>query len=159
MIVDALPMLGKYTGVSRDLLDVMLSFFESEKDNPVPRREVFRDSMFFALVQENPLMAQNAALIEAHKNFADVHVPVSAPETMLCSRLDGLALMEDRRPNEDTLLFRQNPAATSCLVLSKGDFAFFRPDEGHAPCIAPDEAEGRKIIKIVFKIHRELLES
>jgi beta-galactosidase beta subunit len=156
MIVDMLTALENYGLFSRDLRDAMASCVETVRKDPTPRREALRDTGFFALVQENALTPPDAAVIEAHADFADVHVPVSAPETLLFSPLGGLTLLEDRRPGEDTLLYRCNPGAASHLVVQSGFFAFFRPGEGHAPCLARDGAEGGRLAKIVFKIHRDL---
>ena len=120
-----------------------------------PGRHELEGDRLFALVQDaTPRRVENS-LIEAHADYADVQIPLTASECFGFSHPQpGLAPCDDQFAERD-LAFYPTPESEAFFDVAPGEYAFFLPGELHRPCITFEEPAPFR--KIVIKIHRELL--
>ncbi|MDE6097311.1 MAG: YhcH/YjgK/YiaL family protein [Muribaculaceae bacterium] len=77
---------------------------------------------------------RDAAVLEAHRRFIDIHVPVKGDETMGWAPVNSLQY--PRTPyDEDTDVATFGDAAHSLLHVRVGEAAIFFPEDAHAPNI------------------------
>lgn len=81
--------------------------------------------------------------LEAHKDYIDIQIPLTASETMLWSSLEDCQnVIKEYDEGKDVELYGDKPAAR--FNVPKGYFAIFFPTDAHAAGIAPSTF--RKII-------------
>ena len=112
---------------------------------PIGRIELQGEALF--INNDNPVMKpQSAQLIEVHRRYIDVHVPLDAAETIGWKPLYDLS--EVSRPyscEKDIAFYADNPS--TYFTVYPGQFLIVFPEDGHAPIIC----EG-KLRKICAKI-------
>ena len=129
-----------------------------EKMNPAtlePGRYELEGDKLFCLIQDVELRSMGESRPEAHHNYADIQIPLTASERYGFSLpQDGLATTEDRLEANDVAFYAQ-PANEFFMDIDPGTFTVFMPKELHRPCLAiKDKA---KLRKAVVKIHVSLL--
>jgi len=83
------------------------------------------------------------AVLESHKKFIDIHVPLVGVERIGWKSSDTLMVIsEPYNRIKDIMFFHDFP--TTFIKLYPGQFAIFFPNEGHAPCIG--EGDIRKLV-------------
>ena len=103
------------------------------------------DDIYLNLVEAKPKSKEQAKL-EAHRDYIDIQLPLSAPESM------GYTPTADCQPQdapfdaENDIIFYEG-LAESYIEVRPGMFAIFFPEDGHAPAIS---ASGLK--KAIFKV-------
>jgi biofilm protein TabA len=113
------------------------------------------DKMFF-MVQEPNLRTLETSRSEAHNNYADIQIPLTAGERYGISLPEpGLVATEDLLAQKDVAYY-QNPANEFFVDILPGTYAVFFPHELHRPCVAIDECIAMR--KLVIKIHKDLLQ-
>lgn len=98
------------------------------------------------IISSNELKSKEDAILETHKKYIDIQIPLSQAETFgwkssetLNKSIDGYDVEKDLE------LFDDKPS--SYFTLLPEEFAIFFPQDGHAPLIGDGE-----IKKIIFKI-------
>lgn len=98
------------------------------------------------IISSNRLKSKKDALLETHKKYIDIHIPISGHETFgwkSAKRLEKSAGEYDSE--NDFELF--NDSATTYFTIAPGEFAIFLTEDAHAPLIGTGELK-----KIIFKI-------
>jgi len=118
------------------------------------RYELEGDKMFY-LIQDAVPRTMDEGRPEAHHNYADVQIPVSASERYGFSLpQEGLDAVEDRLEAND-VAFYPTPRNECFMDIEPGTFAVFLPKELHRPCIVIDDKSAFR--KAVIKVHASLL--
>ena len=99
-----------------------------------------------SIISTNKLKSKNDAVLETHKKYIDIHIPISDNETFGWKSAKKLENSIDNYDSEnDFELFRDTP--TTYFTISPGEFAVFLSEDAHAPLIGTGELK-----KIIFKI-------
>jgi biofilm protein TabA len=119
------------------------------------RYEIEGDQLFY-LVQEAELETLAECRTEAHRQYADIQIPLSTGERYgFALPQPELAPSDDQYETKD-VAFYPTPACECFIDCAPGDYLVFLPHELHRPRLA---IEGKKTIrKIVVKVHASLLE-
>ena len=99
-----------------------------------------------SIISSNILKNKSDALLETHKKYIDIHIPISDSETFgwrSAKKLENS--IDDYDSDKDFELFRDLP--TTYFTISPGEFAVFLSEDAHAPLIGTGELK-----KIIFKI-------
>ena len=81
--------------------------------------------------------------LEAHKDYIDIHIPLTASETMLWSSLeDCQSVLKEYDEGRDVEIYSDRPSAR--FSVPRGYFAVFFPTDAHASGVA--SSTFRKII-------------
>ncbi len=85
------------------------------------------------------------ALLETHKNFIDIQIPLSCTEVMgytpACNLPEG-----EYNAEKDITKFALPSEAY--IPVHPGMFAIFFPQDGHAPCISEEESIQKVVVKV-----------
>ena len=118
------------------------------------RYEIEGDKLFY-LVQDATPRSLDACKAEAHRNYADIQIPVSACERFGFSLPQrDLAASDDQFQASD-IGFYPAPANEFFMDVEPGGFVVFLPDELHRPCVANKNTAPFR--KVVVKVHKSLL--
>ena len=99
-----------------------------------------------SIISTNELKAKSEALLETHKKYIDIHIPISDNETFGWKSAKKLVnSIDDYDSENDFELFRDIP--TTYITISPGEFAIFLSEDAHAPLIGTG-----KLKKLIFKI-------
>lgn len=98
------------------------------------------------IISTNQLKSKNDALLETHKRYIDIHIPISGEETYGWKSAKKLNESLEKYDSEnDFELFHDKP--TTYLTVIPGEFVIFLSEDAHAPLIGSGELK-----KIIFKI-------
>lgn len=98
------------------------------------------------IISSNELKSKEDAILETHKKYIDIHIPLSQAETFGWKSSESLNKGIDGYDAEKDLeLYDDKPSSYFTLLVE--EFAIFFPQDGHAPLIGEGE-----IKKIIFKI-------
>ncbi|MDE6716224.1 MAG: YhcH/YjgK/YiaL family protein [Muribaculaceae bacterium] len=104
------------------------------------------DGEVYANIESVALKERTEQLIEAHKKYIDVHVPVNTTEVIGWESADALDCPVSPYDEEkDVAKFCKIP--DTYLYIKPGYFCIMTPDDGHAPCIGSGQLK-----KICVKI-------
>ena len=118
------------------------------------RYELEGDKLFYLVQDATPRTIEDS-LIEAHKIYADIQIPVGASECFgFCLPQPDLAPCDDRLASSD-LAFYPTPDKEFFIDIAPGEYVVFLPDELHRPCIAIEDTTPFR--KVVIKVHASLL--
>ena len=148
MIVDSLHNAARYFGI-HPRLDTALRFLLSEEARSIgPGRHVLEENAVTCARIEAQTHPPEAGFFEAHRQFLDIHAPLSGQETLLYAPIARLA--PDGEYDEAADCRKFCGRHTAALLLQPGDFAVCFPGDGHMPLICED-APGR-VEKLIFKV-------
>lgn len=104
------------------------------------------DDSIKLIISSNKLKNEKDALLETHRKYIDIHIPISGNETFGWKSAKQLKRSVDKYCSEsDFQLFHDS--ATTYFTISPGEFAIFLLEDAHAPLIGSGELK-----KIIFKI-------
>lgn len=114
--------------------------------------DLIEDAVFY--IVSSPITAQEAGLkSEFHDRYLDIQIVLAGQEAIALSTT--IRTPHDHQETKPDLIFLDNPAITTRLLLDTGDFAIFYPGEVHRPtCQVGSPAQ---IKKVVVKICKEWL--
>lgn len=95
--------------------------------------------------QRNPLV------IESHKEEVDIQLLLDGNEKIQLYDKEDVKISDDYNPETDCVFYSICGEPISEIVLKKGKFAVFFPDDIHRPLVAIDVPQ--KLKKIVFKLN------
>lgn len=99
-----------------------------------------------SIISTNALKTKSDAVLETHKKYIDIHIPISGYETFGWKSAKKLENSIDEYDSEnDFELFRDIP--TTYFTISPGEFVIFLSEDAHAPLIGTGELR-----KLIFKI-------
>ena len=104
----------------------------------------------YAMVQEATLKAWGVGRPELHREYFDIQLPLSGPETIGVARFDP-ATAGEFNVEQDYGLY---DVPVEPMTLEPGEFAILHPNTcAHVPCCSDDEPGGT-IRKIVIKVRK-----
>ena len=127
------------------------AWLHSVKDKPpAPGRVEIDGDKIFAIVAAYTTAPRVEKILEGHYNYLDIQYLASGgPEAIYYTPSETAQILEDYDPDRDFILYEPD-AADSMLVLRKGDFAIFFPEDAHMPGAAFNEPAA--VTKIVVKV-------
>ena len=135
-------------------LEVAFDFLRTHdlKTLPVGKIEIDGDNVF-AFVSTPVLKPFDdpGGLVEVHRRYIDIHVPIEGVETIGCLDIDSLPDGIEFNEKDDYALFS---AKTDPMTVKPGEFvAFFPPRGAHRPaCTMGAAAETNALRKICVKV-------
>ena len=89
--------------------------------------------------------------LEAHRDYIDIQIPLSASETMLWSSLEDCQnVIKEYDEGKDVEIYGDKPSARFCVP--RGYFAVFFLQDGHKPGLCARECEQVKKVVVKMKI-------
>ena len=112
---------------------------------PLGRIELDGDRLFINNV-ESELVEKDNQIIEVHRRYIDIHVPLDGEETIGWKPLADLSVVDKAYDDEaDFTTFAES--ASAYLTLKPGQFLVAWPEDGHAPIIGRGRLR-KAIVKI-----------
>lgn len=141
MIYDTLANLPKYKGIHKNL-DTCIDFLMNADLAALPngRNEVDGDEVFVN-VMDASYKAQEDALFEAHRKYADVQISLTGDEKIGWLPIEKIPAWDE---NEDNPLFETHYEPDFVIPQNKGCFCILFPQDVHAPGIGC--GAGRKLV-------------
>ena len=118
------------------------------------RYELEGDQLFY-LVQDAEPRALADCQAEAHRQYADVQMPVGASERFGFSLPQADLLATEQNFETRDIAFYPTPANEFFMDVAPGAYVVFWPGELHRPCVVI--ADKTPFRKVVIKIHKSLL--
>ena len=147
MILDSIKNSDIYC-VGNQGLKKGFEFIEEFIKNPKePGKYEIDGDKVYAMVQEYQTKAPDKA--EAHRKYIDIQYVAEGMELIKYENIEKLIPATEYDSEKDFLLYECRSDMTE-LILKKGDFAVFYPEDGHMPGLYVDKPE--KVIKIVVKV-------
>lgn len=146
MIIDTLENLEKYVSLNPLFKEVIDFLKENELGSLEPGKHFIKEKDVFVNVQMAKGKTKEETVMEYHKEYIDIQIPLSAEETF--GYIPTCALPEAEFNVEKDIAKVPNVPGQSYVTCSPNMFAMFFPQDGHAPCISK-EAELKKAI---FKV-------
>ncbi len=146
MIVDHLTLADRYTAVHPGFARAFAFLREHDLPAlPTGRTEIDGDRLY-ANVIDGDAAPKAQALLEAHRRYIDIHVPVAGIDHLgWRSTLDCRMPQGDFNEEKDYLLY-DDPIA-SWVAVAPGAFAVCLPEDAHAPGVGAGPLR-----KVVIKI-------
>lgn len=151
MIIDSLDRLQEYEGISPLMPQVIRFISENDLNALQTGRVVLQADDLFINVDVIGPRDRTAALVEAHRNYIDIQIPVTSDEEMGYMPQSMLPVPSSPYEESRDAAF-YGSSCDNWLQVRKGMFVVFFPGEGHAPAITPVTA--RKLV-IKIKAHVE----
>ena len=148
MILDTLDKIENYGYISPLMGKVADFFRNTDLSALVPGRIVLQGDDLFVNVNRQDAQSRGQVPIEAHKEYIDIQVPISADEEM--GYVAAACLPEPSVPysiDRDVAFYPG--LCDTYLNVKKGMFVVFFPGEGHAPAITKTG-----ITKLIVKIRK-----
>lgn len=118
------------------------------------RHEIEGDKLFYT-VDDVVLRTFEESRTEAHAQYADIQMPLSACERYGFSMPQPDLVITDDQLEKRDLAFYPAPANESFMDVYPGTYVVFLPGELHRPCLA---ISGKTTLrKVVVKVHSSLL--
>lgn len=152
MIFDKIEYCAQYKGLSENFQKAF-DYIESAKllDMPVGRYAIDGDDVY-VMIQHYELKAWEDGVWEAHKNYADIQIPLDTDELLGFRALAGGVVTGEYNPVKDVLFIDPSSDGTAVRV-APGDFMVFFPSDAHRPCIRrPEAASGTLSRRAVVKV-------
>lgn len=112
---------------------------------PLGRIEIQGDDLFINNVESTLVKAEDQ-VVEVHRNYIDVHIPLSTAETIGWASLETLTKETKPYSEEgDCALFSDKPS--TYVDVRPGQFLVCMPEDAHAPIIGDG-----KIRKLIAKV-------
>lgn len=147
MLMDLRENVKNYLGISKKI-DKALNILQNEDfiNMQDGKYEIDQDIYYFVGRYEtktewNPF--------EAHRKYLDIQYVVQGKETIGYKDNHSLDIEKEYCEENDYMLYKM-PDCFNKLMLSKGSFCIFWPNDAHSPGYAYDKPE--KVCKIVLKI-------
>ena len=112
---------------------------------PSGKHDIEGDTIF-ALVQEYQTKPLNECKLESHKKYIDIQYVIRGEEMMGVTIQNNQKIIEVNE-EKDYTFYEGN---TSLVLVSKGMFTIFFPDDLHQPCVQTESAA--EVKKVVIKV-------
>lgn len=102
----------------------------------------------FALVQEYQTGQKDEKKPEAHVKYIDIQYIAEGTELLGFAPLGPAGkLKEDLQPQKDMLIYENDVKDESSIILNKGEYAIFFPEDIHRPgCMAGSSSPVKKVV-------------
>jgi biofilm protein TabA len=150
MIKDCLGLSKRYLGAAPGLDKAFAWLDEAAKNPPEDGRYEIDGERVFAIVASYTTAPRIEKILEGHYNYLDVqYLAGGGPEVIGFAAADRAPIVEDYDPTSDVVKYDPQ-AVESDVVLEKGYFAIFFPEDAHMPGVMYNAPA--KVRKIVVKI-------
>lgn len=147
MILDSIENAGLYTSINERLKRGFEYLATTDLTTLEPGSYKIEGRDLFALVSEFETKAPEDCRPEAHQKYADIQYLISGKEAIGYAPLNGQEVTIPYSEERDIVFFN---AATSPLLLEKGMFAVFFPQDIHQPGMQVNQPG--KVKKVVVKV-------
>ena len=150
MIKGTLGTHQQYLGAGPGLEKAFAWLEKAASDSPDEGRHEIDGDRVFAIVAVYDTAPRSKKILEGHYNYLDIqYLAEGGPEVIGFAPADRAAIVEDYDPASD--LVKYDPMAVeSEVLLEKGDFAVFFPEDAHMPGVQHQAPVSVK--KIVVKV-------
>lgn len=148
MILDSLDRLESYCTMYPKIRGVVRFLQENDPETlPVGKISIDRDNVFVN-VSETDLKPESEALLEIHRRYIDIQMPVTPDmeERFGWSPREILSMPNGAFDTEKDIQFFGD-APQTVYGMRRGQFSIFTPDDAHAPMLG----SGR-MRKLIFKV-------
>lgn len=150
MIFDSLQNIAQYKGLHPHL-DTAIDYLASNDVSALApgRRELDGEAVYFNVSDTHPRAFEDTKF-EAHQRYADIQIPLAAPETMEVLPFGEVDGWLEYDPERD-IRFSASGAHGMPIGLSAGHFCIFFPNDAHrGGQYAPHVTQGRKLVMKVL---------
>lgn len=149
MIIDNVNNLGLYKGLN-ERIDAAIDYIAANgvEGLEIGKTVIDGDNIFAATSEYAVKLTPGD--YEAHDIYADIQVIVSGYERIDWCERKNCVITDDRRPDKDCVMLATEGRFTQ-LMIEKGQFALFLPEDAHRPNLSADGKESR-VRKAVFKV-------
>ena len=112
------------------------------------RNEIYGDAVFANVMEVKP-KTRTEAMLEVHRKYIDIQIPITASEVMGYTPLTELP-EPDYDDAADAALYPAGMSAREYFNVNTDEFVIFLPQDGHAPAITP-VAMKKIVIKVAIK--------
>ena len=146
MIIDTLENIGMYASLNPLFADAIEFIKNNDLAALEPGKHSIKGDDLFVNIQVAKGKTKEEAVLEYHRKMIDIQIPLSGAESYGYTPVAQLP-EGDFDEKKDMAKLPGIPSQ-SIVTCTKGMFAIFYPQDGHAPCIT-DEPELKKAI---FKV-------
>jgi YhcH/YjgK/YiaL family protein len=147
MIFDAVSRFKTYIPV-HPLFKVVSDFLESRDLSSLPAGRLDIDRGVYVIKKDYVTVDMQPPILEGHRRYIDLHMVDEGSEIIgFCNR-DDCIVVEPYNEEKD---FENLDGVCSWVILNKGNFAVFFPQDSHIPGLHCDTVK-QTVKKIVFKI-------
>ena len=146
MIIDTLENIGMYASLNPLFADAIEFIKNNDLTALEPGKHSIKGDDLFVNIQVAKGKTKEEAVLEYHRKMIDIQIPLSGAESYGFTPVAQLP-EGDFDEKKDMAKLPGIPSQ-SIVTCTKGMFAIFYPQDGHAPCIT-DEPELKKAI---FKV-------
>ena len=146
MILDTLENYQLYNAIN-DRIAKGFDFLRTTDLDSLPsgKHDIEGDTIF-ALVQEYQTKPLNECKLESHKKYIDIQYVIRGEEMMGVTTQNNQKIIEVNEEKDYTFY----EGTTSLVLVSKGMFTIFFPDDLHQPCVQTESAA--EVKKVVIKV-------
>ena len=149
MILDTLQNYQLYSAINNRIAKGFDFLCNSDLDAiPSGKHDIEGDTIF-ALVQEYQTKPLEDCKLESHKKYIDIQYVIRGEEMMGVTTQNNQKIIEVNE-EKDYTFYEGN---TSLVLVSKGMFTIFFPDDLHQPCVQIESAA--EVKKVVIKVMME----
>ncbi|MBB6479979.1 YhcH/YjgK/YiaL family protein [Spirochaeta isovalerica] len=150
MLFDSLKKIRRYE-VLHEALPAAFDFLEKSDLSSLKegRYEIDGDRVF-ALVQEYDTLSSEQKMMESHRKYMDLQIPISGSEEMGFAYPEQVREIQAYDETVDIALFK--PESYQTFRVDAGSFAIFHPGELHMPGCSVVSKGSEKVRKIVIKV-------
>ena len=146
MIFDNLARASRYAGLGNTFQTALTYLVRQDfSTSPIGRSDLQGDELY-AMLQEFTTKPFDQGVWEAHRRYIDVHYVISGQEKIFFAPIETMQPGEYLTDKD----FLPLKGTGSPLVLSKGFFVIFYPEDAHMPGLQVDAPE--LVRKVVLKI-------
>ena len=146
MILDTLENYQLYNSINERIAKGFDFLRTTDLDSlPSGKHDIEGDTIF-ALVQEYQTKPLNECKLESHKKYIDIQYVIRGEEMMGVTTQNIQKIIEINE-EKDYTFYEGN---TSLVLVSKGMFTIFFPDDLHQPCVQTESAA--EVKKVVVKV-------
>jgi YhcH/YjgK/YiaL family protein len=149
MILDKIENIGYYSELSSNLKKGFNFLCSTDLTSLAIGRYNIDHDQVFALVSEYVSKDEVDCKLEAHQRYADIQYIVSGREAIGFVSLSNQTIISPYNPEKDIVFFEGESVP---LILEKGMFAVFFPQDIHRPCMRISGPEMVKKVVVKVKI-------
>jgi YhcH/YjgK/YiaL family protein len=146
MILDTLENYQLYNAINERIAKGFDFLRTTDLDSlPSGKHDIEGDTIF-ALVQEYQTKPLEDCKLESHKKYIDIQYVIRGEEMMGITNQNNQKIIEVNEEKDYTFY----EGTTSLVLVSKGMFTIFFPDDLHQPCVQTESAA--EVKKVVIKV-------
>ena len=146
MILDTLDNYLFYQSINERIAKGFEFIHNTDLDAIPPGKHDIDGDTIFALVQEYQTKPLAECKLESHKKYIDIQYVIRGEEFMGITIMNNQKILEVNEDKDYTFY----EGSTSLVLVSKGMFTIFFPDDLHQPCVQTESAA--EVKKVVIKV-------